>query len=73
VPDLGQHDNHIYRNVALSELVFLHQHEYQYELDTEMKKMNIGWITLLSGLLSLMLPGALPLTTGGLLLLPQYR
>jgi len=70
VPDLGQSDNHIYKNICLSELMFRNKLEYRYELDTE---KTTGRYSLLHKVLSVFFPFEQPHTIGGLLFLPQHK
>ena len=37
VPNLGQINNHIFRNLSLFDLVFQNSIEYQYELEKELE------------------------------------
>jgi hypothetical protein len=69
VPDLGEVDNRIRRNLQLSDLVFEYRHQYDYEMnqpDTE----RLSFRQLLRKLLFTAEPAH---TTAGMLLLPQHR
>ena len=69
VPDLAQPDNHIYRNIQLSELTFKNRIEYDYE----MEQLTLNRLSLMRLLESLLFSTEQPNTTAGLLLMPQSR
>lgn len=64
VPELGQPDNRIYKNIALDELKFRNLFEKQYEIELE-RQLNSH--RLLKILMSLVFPVYSSQTVGGLL------
>lgn len=67
VPDLGQYDSKIYRNINLEDLIFTNPCARQFELDIEMKTENNGLMSFLSKTLR---KKYRPETIGGLLFYP---
>ena len=64
VPELGQFDNKIYKNISLAELVFKNTFEKVIETKREEYQSHLH---LLDFLKMLFLPSNKPLTVGGLL------
>jgi hypothetical protein len=64
VPELGQADNKIYRNISLGEIVF--KHDFEKEMETLREEFQ-GQFHLEDFLNMLFLPCNKPLTVGGLL------
>ena len=69
VPDLGEVDNKIRRNLLLSDLVFKYRHQYDYEMNLPYTE-RLSLRQLLRKLLFTSKPAH---TTAGMLLLPQHR
>ena len=65
VPELGQPDNKIYKNLTMNDLVFKNPFEKKFELDLERKLQKFSPLRLFKRLLS---PGHRLHTVGGLLL-----
>ena len=65
VPELGQLDNNIYKNLLLEDLTFTYASEKSFEL---MREQGQGRITLLGLLKSILFPHPKPRTIAGLLL-----
>jgi len=68
VPDLGECDNRIHRNIPLDSLVFDNILELQYELSRDQGNRLARYIR---SFLDLFLPISQPVTTAGLLLIPE--
>jgi hypothetical protein len=69
VPDLGEVDNRVRRNLLLSDLVFKYRHQYDYELNHP----DCGRVSLRQYLRKRLFRSGPAHTTAGMLLLPQQR
>ena len=65
VPELGQPDSKIYKNLPMNDLVFKNPFDHKFELDLERKLQKFSLLRFFKRLLS---PGHRLHTVGGLLL-----
>ncbi len=68
VPDLGQTDNRIRKNIRLGDLAFENSFELEYELSREYKSIFGVWVR---SLFNRMFSLSRPVTTAGHLLIPE--
>lgn len=68
VPDLGQYDNKIYRNIDIEDLVFTNPYVKKYELDNELRFCKTSFAVFFS---NAMRKKYKPQTIGGLLFYPM--
>lgn len=69
VPDLGQLDGRIRRNIRLNDLIFKNRRDFQFELGLQSE----GNFSLLHNIRTWLFPSERAHTTAGMLLLPQSK
>jgi hypothetical protein len=69
VPDMGQPDCRIRRNIGLSELIFKNRSDYQFELGLQAESR----FSLVRTIVMWLFSAEQANTTAGLLLLPQHK